>query len=197
MPKVPKAGKGVTGRVPEVPAKAVKAPKPPKPKKPPKPVVARAPAEVAPPAPTPAAPAPAPVALPEGAQGAAGGGPVRRLIDAATGAKLCYGEPVRAGERLVVPVARVSAVGGWGFGRGGGTDGGDGLGHGGGGTLEARPTGFIEVGPDGARYEAFPDPDQLGRTLRAAATALVTVTGAAAALRRHRGPAGLLPLGRR
>ncbi len=125
-----------------------------------------------------------------------GAGPVRRLIDAATGAKLCYGEPVRAGERVVVPVARVGAVGGWGYGRGGEPDGDGGVGHGGGGTLEARPVGFIEIGPDGARFEAIPDPDQLGRTLRAAAAALVTITGAGAALRGRRRAAGLLSRGR-
>jgi uncharacterized spore protein YtfJ len=125
-----------------------------------------------------------------------GGGPVRRLVDAATGAKLCYGEPVRAGERLVVPVARVSAVGGWGYGRGGERGGDEGLGHGGGGTLDARPVGFIELGPDGARFEAIPDPDQLGRTLRAAAAAVVTAAGATAAVRGRRRATRLLPRAR-
>jgi len=124
--------------------------------------------------------------------------PVRRLIDAATGAKLCYGEPVRAGDRVVIPVARVSAAGGWGFGRGrgGDGDGGDGLGHGGGGTFDARPVGFIDAGPDGARFQSVPDPDQTARTLRAAATAFVTVTTAATALRARRRAAGLLARGR-
>ena len=176
MAKVPKAGKGVAGAV----AKPAKAPK--------------APRAIAVPGPaTPSPPAPAPAPAPAPSERTIDGGPLRRLIDAATGARLCYGEPVPAGERTVIPVARISAVGGWGFGRGGGgTDGGEGLGHGGGGTLEARPIGFIEVGPDGSRYVPIPDPDQLGRTLRAAATALVTVSGAAA-LGRRRGTAGLLP----
>ena len=111
---------------------------------------------------------------------------LRRVLDRATGAHLCYGEPVRAGERTVIPVARVTATGGWGFGRGG-----DGSGHGGGGYLDARPVGFIEVGPEGARYAPIPDPDQLVRTLRAGAAALVTLSGAAA-LRRRRAGARLL-----
>ena len=122
---------------------------------------------------------------------ATGAGPkaLRRVLDRVTGARLCYGEPVRAGERTVIPVARVTATGGWGGGRGGDASG-EGSGQGGGGHLDARPVGFIEVGPDGARYVAIPDPDQLGRTLRAGAAALVTLSGAAAL--RRRGPARLL-----
>ncbi len=111
---------------------------------------------------------------------------LRRVLDRATGARLCYGEPVRAGERTVIPVARVVGAGGWGFGRGGD----DGTGHGGGGYLDARPVGFIEVAPEGTRYVALPDPDRLSRTLRAGAAALASLSGAAALGRRR--PAGLL-----
>jgi uncharacterized spore protein YtfJ len=137
-----------------------------------------------------------PVARPERAGRAArtergGVRGLRRVLDRVTGAHLCYGEPVRAGEHTVIPVARVVASGGWGYGRGGERGGDEGVGQGGGGHLDARPAGFIEVGPGGARYVAIPDPDQLARTLRAGAAALVTLSGAAA-LRRRRGPAGLL-----
>jgi uncharacterized spore protein YtfJ len=124
-------------------------------------------------------------------------GEVRRVVDRASGARLCYGEPVVAGDRTVVPVSRVAVAGGYGFGRGGGSaeESSEGTGHGGGGWLEARPVGFVEIGPDGARYQAIPDPDQLGRTLKAAAAALVTVSGALAlgrGRRRPRPPRGLL-----
>ena len=132
----------------------------------------------------------APRDLPRVRKGARGG-PLRRMLDAATGARMTYGEPVRVGERTVIPVARLRISGGGGFGEGRGGEGeGTGGGGGGGGHLDATPVGFIEVGPDGARYVAIPDPDQLGRTLRAAAAALVTLSGAAAL--RRRGPAGLL-----
>ena len=67
------------------------------------------------------------------------------------GGRLVYAKPLRIGERAVIPVSRVRVRGGFGFGQGGGEDGG-----GGGGWLDARPAGFIDVGPEGARYEAIP-----------------------------------------
>jgi len=130
------------------------------------------------------------------------GGELRRVLDRASGARLCYGEPVVAGDRTVIPVSRVRAAGSWGYGRGSEADGDEGAGHGGGGWIDAQPVGFVELGPDGARYERIPDPDQLGRTLKAAATALVTVSGALALGRRRgrgrlraRSPRGLLGRG--
>ncbi len=70
----------------------------------------------------------------------------------------------------MIPVASVRTAGGWGFGndpRAGGGSGG-----GGGGALDARPVGFIEIGPDGARFERIDD----GRTaLRALAAGSVAV----------------------
>lgn len=114
------------------------------------------------------------------------------------GAKLCYGEPVQAGGRVVVPVARVTAAGGGGFGSGGappvvGGDGaatgGEGTGGGGGAWVEAAPIGFIDVGPEGARFEPIPDPIGTARAVRLAITGLTTLAGAAAgvrALRRQR-----------
>lgn len=76
-----------------------------------------------------------------------------RMVGRLGGGRLVYGKPVRVGERAVVPVSRVRFTGGFGFGAGEaeGQEGG-----GGGGVVDARPTGFIDVGPDGARYEAIP-----------------------------------------
>ena len=56
----------------------------------------------------------------------------RKLLAAARGARLCYGEPVHVDGRTVIPVARVRAAGGMGQ-------------RGGGGRLDAVPVGFIEV----------------------------------------------------
>lgn len=126
---------------------------------------------------------------------------VRRLLTAVGGAKLCYGEPVRAGERVVIPVSRVMAVGGGGFGSGRSREKGeDGDGGGGGGMVEAAPVGFIDIGPEGARFEAIPDPMGNARALRSGATALTTLATAAAtfaALRRARRGGGALPAPRR
>jgi hypothetical protein len=75
-----------------------------------------------------------------------------RLIGRLGGGRLVYGRPVKVGDRAVVPVSRVRLVGGFGFGsQETGEDGG-----GGGGIVDARPAGFIDVGPEGARYEAIP-----------------------------------------
>jgi uncharacterized spore protein YtfJ len=113
---------------------------------------------------------------------------VRKLVTSLAGAKLCYGKPVRHGDRVVIPVARVSAGGGGGYGFGlhGGGDGGGG---GGGGGLEAAPVGFIEIGAEGARFEAIPDPMSTARALRTVATgvtALITGVAGVAAVRRRR-----------
>jgi uncharacterized spore protein YtfJ len=106
-------------------------------------------------------------------------GGLRGLFDGLVGARLCYGEPVISGERAVIPVARVRVAGGAGWGASDTDDGG-----GGGGYLEATPQGFVEVGPDGARYHSIPDPDRALRIARALAALLV---GAAAAQRLLRG----------
>ena len=108
-------------------------------------------------------------------------GGLRGVLDGLLGARLCYGEPVVAGDRAVIPVARVRVAGGGGYGSGDEGDGG-----GGGGYLEATPSGFIEVGTDGARYHAIPDPERLGRTVRALAGAAATLATGAAVARRLR-----------
>jgi hypothetical protein len=124
---------------------------------------------------------------------------VRKLISTMAGSRLCYGEPVRAGERVVIPVARVSAAGGGGWGGGRDVDGSGGDGGGGGGSLEAAPVGFIDIGPEGARFEAIPDPMTSARALRTGATGLTTLAAAIAgyrALRRQR-RVGAVPGARR
>jgi hypothetical protein len=93
-----------------------------------------------------------------------------RFLTRLGGGRLVYGKPVRAGERTVVPVSRVRLAGGFGFGSQP-----DGEGGGGGGVVVARPVGFIEVGPDGARYEAIPS-----RNVRLAAVAAGVTAGAVA-----------------
>ena len=111
-------------------------------------------------------------------------GGVRGLLDGLVGARLCYGEPVVSGDRAVIPVARVRVAGGGGWGSGD-----DGEGGGGGGYLEATPSGFIQVGADGASYHAIPDPDRAARMLKTAAAAAATLaTGIAAAKRLRAGP---------
>ena len=122
---------------------------------------------------------------------------LRRLIDAVASSRLCYGEPVRQGERTIIPVARVRVAGGWGFGNSGRGAKSDGQrGGGGGGTLEGLPVGFIEVGADGARFVEIPDPERTQRLVKVGAAALGTVLTAVAGARRlragRRRPKGLL-----
>ncbi len=102
----------------------------------------------------------------------------RRLLDRVSGARLCYGKPVTGGELTIVPVARVRVAGGFGSGP---SD--EGQGQGGGGAIDASPVGYIEVGPEGARFRAIQDPDRVLRTVRSAAVTAAGLLGAAAALR--------------
>ena len=130
-------------------------------------------------------------------------GGLRGVVDGLLGARLCYGEPVTAGERTVIPVARVTFSGGGGWGSGGPDEAGagGGGGGGGGGHLDGRPVGFIELDESGAQFHPIADPDQLGRTLRAVAGAAATLATGWAAARRLRGGAtgrrALLPRGDR
>jgi hypothetical protein len=97
----------------------------------------------------------------------------RKMLAAARGARLCYGDPVQVDGRTVIPVARVRAAGG--FGRGGA----------GGGRLDAVPVGFIEVAAGGSRFESI-EPPRVGARALAAGGAAVTGLVAAAAIRRPR-----------
>jgi len=115
--------------------------------------------------------------------------PAQHALARLTGARLCFGRPIEVKGRTVVPVASVRTMGGYGFGnepaRGGG-------GGGGGGALDARPVGFIEIGPDGTRFEAIDDGRAALRVLAAGSLALLVVARLVTRRRRgalERGPA--------
>jgi hypothetical protein len=103
----------------------------------------------------------------------------RKLLAAARGARLCYGEAIHVEGRTVIPVARVRAAGGMGQ-------------RAGGGRLDAVPVGFIEVSQAGARFEPIGTPGALPRGLAAGGAAL-TALAAAAVLRRPRRGLGRSP----
>lgn len=79
-----------------------------------------------------------------------------------------FGEPVRAGEQTVIPVACVSY--GFGFGAGWGSGAaeaeeegkppavGEGGGHGGGAMGKAQPLGVLRITADGVHFEPLMDP---------------------------------------
>jgi hypothetical protein len=96
----------------------------------------------------------------------------RKLLAAARGARLCYGEPVQVDGRTVITVARVRAAGG--FGQAGG-----------GGRVDAVPVGFIEVSATGTRFEPIGGGGTGTRQL-AAAGAAATALVAAALVKRPR-----------
>jgi uncharacterized spore protein YtfJ len=77
-----------------------------------------------------------------------------------------YGDPINAGGRTVIPIARVS----YGFGAGGGAGeseeaGSERVGSGGGAGLSARPAGVLEITEAGTRFIPFIDPTRLGIAL--------------------------------
>ncbi len=76
-----------------------------------------------------------------------------------------YAEPVRAGDRVVIPAASVEFSGGFGFGGDNVSNGGGG----GGGHQAGRPVAIIEVGPDGVRVKPVIDFTRVGLTVIAAA----------------------------
>jgi uncharacterized spore protein YtfJ len=104
------------------------------------------------------------------------------------GVRLSFGSAVRAGDRAVVPVARVFVLGGFGVGTG---ENGEAKkkptpqeGGGGGGMVLSRPLGFIDVTPDGARYETLRKRSPVPGLIAAAAAGAVAgaaLTGGAAA----------------
>jgi hypothetical protein len=54
-------------------------------------------------------------------------------------------------------------------------------------VLDAAPVGFIEVGPEGSRFEAIPDPAAMAQAVRTVAGAITGVVGVIAAARALRG----------
>jgi len=116
--------------------------------------------------------------------------PAQRALARLTGARLCFGRPIEAKGRTVIPVASVRTAGGWGFGN---EPDGRGAGGGGGGALDARPVGFIEIGPDGTRFQPIDDGRVALRAIAAGSLALL-VTGRVLMRRRRaaleRAPSG-------
>jgi hypothetical protein len=96
--------------------------------------------------------------------------PAQRALARLTGARLCFGRPVETEGRTVIPVASVRTAGGWGFGN---EPDGRGSGGGGGGALDARPVGFIEIGPHGTRFERIDDGRVALRAIAAGSFALL------------------------
>jgi uncharacterized spore protein YtfJ len=95
---------------------------------------------------------------------------IERFMDVS--ASGVYSEPVRVGERVVIPAAAIDRYGGFGFG---GDDASNG-GGGGGGRAEGRPVAVVEAGPDGVRIRPVIDVTKVGLTLLAAALAVWRAT---------------------
>lgn len=89
--------------------------------------------------------------------------------------KSVFGEPIIAGDKTIIPVAKI----GYGFGGGTGSGGLEiktarGEGGGGGGGVGAIPVGVFEVGPLGTRFVAVGDRKKLvGAILMGAALGLI------------------------
>jgi uncharacterized spore protein YtfJ len=105
---------------------------------------------------------------------------IRELVAALNGAKLCYGKAIEIGDRAVVPVARVHAIGGGGGGVGTPETG---QGGGGGGRIDAAPIGFIDIGPEGARFQPIRDPERTMRAVRSTLGAVGAVAASVAGVR--------------
>ena len=89
---------------------------------------------------------------------------VERMLDRFT-IDAVFGEPQREGNTVIVPVAEVGAMFGFGYGSGEGpsqpgVEGGtaSGGGGGGGGRGSAKPRGVLKITPDGVSYEPIVDP---------------------------------------
>jgi uncharacterized spore protein YtfJ len=95
-------------------------------------------------------------------------------VSTSASVKNVYGDPVVVGNRTVIPAAEVR----YGFGGGAGRPKGDevpgGGGGGGGGRVSARPSGALEITPEGTRFISFGDNRAAGMAL-----ALGFVLGAA------------------
>ncbi len=75
-----------------------------------------------------------------------------------------FAEPVRVGERVVIPAATIEFSGGFGFGG----DARSNSGGGGGGYHAGRPVAIIEAGPSGVRVKPVIDFTRVGLTVVAA-----------------------------
>ncbi|MDQ1380107.1 MAG: hypothetical protein QOG65_724 [Actinomycetota bacterium] len=75
-----------------------------------------------------------------------------------------FADPVRIGDRVVIPAATVEFSGGFGFGGDSESNGGGG----GGGHQAGRPVAIIEAGPSGVRVKPVIDFTRIGITVVAA-----------------------------
>jgi uncharacterized spore protein YtfJ len=91
-------------------------------------------------------------------------------VSASASVKNVYGDPIVVGNRTVIPAAQIR----YGFGGGGGSKGEQERGGGGGGGVWARPSGALEITPEGTRFIKFDDHRTAGVAL-----ALGFVLGAA------------------
>lgn len=105
-------------------------------------------------------------------------------------ARMVFGDPVQHGNKTVIPVARISTRFGFGGGSGKmkGSIGPDsGLGGGGGGSVDAKPIGFIEITDDGAEFHEISDSTQIAMAgIRIGMVLVVLVTLRLLFLRRRR-----------
>lgn len=94
--------------------------------------------------------------------------PIEEMLERLS-ARAVFGEPIREGDAILIPVANVAYGFGYGVGSGRGVaDEGEpearpveGGGSGGGGGGRARPQGYIRVDAKGARYEPMVDPTRI------------------------------------
>ena len=86
---------------------------------------------------------------------------IATTIHATATAKNVYGEPVIAGERTVIPVAKIRAAFGGGGGAGRNGDEPKHAGGGGGGRVWAVPCGVVEISPQGTRFVPYREPLKL------------------------------------
>ena len=90
------------------------------------------------------------------------GSGIDRMIG--VGADRVFREPVRVGDRVVIPAATIAYGGGFGFGRAHDEGGG-----GGGGWNDGRPVAVIDCSPDGVRVRPVIDFTRVGIVLIGAA----------------------------
>jgi uncharacterized spore protein YtfJ len=87
-------------------------------------------------------------------------------------AERVFGEPVRVGDRVVIPAASIEIASGFGFGGDHRANGGGG----GGGGANGRPVAVIEAGPSGVRVKPVVDVTRIGLTVVAALLAVWRAT---------------------
>jgi uncharacterized spore protein YtfJ len=101
--------------------------------------------------------------------------PITSRLQSTASVKSVFGEPITAGNRTIVPVARISVGFGGGIGQGSASPGearGEGSGGGGGGGVQARPVGVVEISDFETRFIPIHDKRRL-----AAAAALGLIAG--------------------